>query len=114
MIIIRPEEVNRVKTILEYSKVHLETSSSTAPNKGERPVVEGLLRYVPTIVTGTKTPEYKEALQVLRKTAVRWKDTELWLRTCRVARLDVNLDMIDLNLLHEDITAFGFSNIQEL
>lgn len=77
-------------------------------------MVEGLLRFVSRTATGTETSELKEAIQILRKSAVRWKDVGLWLRIYRAARLDINIGVMELANLPEDIAVLGFSHLRDL
>lgn len=77
-------------------------------------MVDRLVGWASKAATGIRDLQVKEALQTLRKTAVRWKDVGLWLRTCRAARLDIHIDMMGLDNLPGDISNFGFLRLREL
>jgi hypothetical protein len=114
IIIVRPKEGKRVKNIVEYTKTHLVPSSSAAPSKDEEVMVDRLVGWASKIATGARDLQVKEALQTLRKTAVRWKDAGVWLRTCRAARLDIHIDMMGVDNVSGDIASLGFPQLRDL
>ncbi|KAH8120345.1 hypothetical protein DFH11DRAFT_55253 [Phellopilus nigrolimitatus] len=96
----------------EYTCNALRSSLSTQPSRKENKLVDSLMKCCETRHHDVAT--MRAAVQVLRETADRWNDPQVFLRAMRACGVDRRIDLLGKEGFISAYQAFGWENLKNL
>lgn len=113
--ILWPEELdleNLKGELVGFASTYLGASSLSTPSQSEIALAERLI----DVFSNGKMEEIKEkkAFHLVRRAALQWCNSELWLNLCQAASIHTRIDLAGIQNLVEDLDFFGFDAIGAL
>jgi hypothetical protein len=97
-----------VEDVADYAEENLNQDDSEKATIKEQRMVE-------TLITWCESHDDIEGvLEALRAAAIRWKDADVWVRACKAAQVDYDIDLLGWEKIVEDVGVFGFGALTEL
>jgi hypothetical protein len=94
-----------------YAQEHLRAPKSKQPTRKEKKVVAELIQWLRKDARGD---DRAEAVEILTNATLHWKDIDQWINTCKAARVDFDLQGLDVAIIVDGVKVLGFDDLKGL
>jgi len=94
-----------------YAREHLRVPKSKQATRKEKKVLAELIQWLREDARGD---DLTEAVEIVTNATLHWKDIYKWIDTCKAARIDFDLQGLDVAIIIDGVKVLGFDGIKSL
>jgi hypothetical protein len=94
-----------------YAREHLRILKSKKATGKEKKIMAELIQWLREDARGD---DLTEAVEILTNATLHWKDINNWIDTCKAARVDFDLQGLDVAIITDGVKVLGFDDLKGL